>query len=290
MRAIVVLLLLMNCGFAQTSVPIAVDKGQFTLLINGMHPNTVGNITVNSTLEASIRNDTAFDFLSLTFELVGYNDDGQDLRICDPLNVGLKCEFFVSAPPHPGETIQLISNTFNPSRPIPKGQRLAKAVFRVVNAAYFIKYRVETSPILNEKFTIQPTFGNKGIALDVHSLGEVIEMQWDQSSYIDEEGNASRLIKSNVRLSEKDRPQPSTVIPPGTRLQETVFPIGRIKQSSDGSLYQAGLFPEIIQNGSSAKPHLESLVGKEVKLFLRLLVNDQKQNVTIVFKVDEVGY
>jgi hypothetical protein len=114
MRTIVALLFVIECGFAQTAVPLQVDKGQFTLLINTIHPNTVGNITVNSTLDASIRNDTTFDFVSLTFELLGFNDDGQDLRICDAYNVGLKCEFFVTAPPQPGQTIQLVSNCGGP--------------------------------------------------------------------------------------------------------------------------------------------------------------------------------
>jgi len=117
-----------------------------------------------------------------------------------------------------------------------------------------------------------------------------MEVLWDQSSYVDEGGNASRLIRSNVRLSEKDRPQPGTVIPPGTMLQETVFPVDRIRQKSDGSLYQDALFPEAVQNGSSNKPPLDLLVGKEVKLFLRLLVDDQKQNVTITFKIVEVDF
>jgi hypothetical protein len=163
-------------------------------------------------------------------------------------------------------------------------------IFRVVNAAYLVKYRVDATPVVNDKFTIEPTFGSRGIGLEFHSLGEVIEVLWDQSSYVDEEGNTSRLIRGNVRLSEKDRPQPSTVIPPGTRLRETVFPVDRIKQRSDGTLYQVGLFPEVIENESSNKPHLELLVGKEVRLFLRLQVNDQKQNVTISFKVNEVGF
>jgi len=128
------------------------------------------------------------------------------------------------------------------------------------------------------------------MVLEFHSLGDVMEVLWDQSSYVDEGGNASRLIRSNVRLSEKDRPQPGTVIPPGTMLQETVFPVDRIRQKSDGSLYQDALFPEAVQNGSSNKPPLDLLVGKEVKLFLRLLVDDQKQNVTITFKIVEVDF
>jgi hypothetical protein len=65
----------------------------------------------------------------------------------------------------------------------------------------------------------------------VHQIGlefrnkslDVIEVAWDQSVYIDEDGNSSRLIRGNVNLAEKDRPQPNTVIPPGEELRGMAF-------------------------------------------------------------------
>jgi hypothetical protein len=36
------------------------------------------------------------------------------------------------------------------------------------------------------------------------------------------------------------------------------------------------------------RPGMKMLAGKEVRLFLRLLVNDQKQNVTIPFKIADM--
>jgi hypothetical protein len=36
------------------------------------------------------------------------------------------------------------------------------------------------------------------------------------------------------------------------------------------------------------RPGTKMLAGKEVRLFLRLLVNDQKQNVTIPFKIADM--
>jgi hypothetical protein len=82
------------------------------------------------------------------------------------------------------------------------------------------------------------------------------------------------------------------VLEPGTKLQETVFPVDRIKQSRDGTLYQAPLFPESVENGASVRntERLAPLKGKEVKVFLRLLVNDQKQNIMIPFKVVDVDF
>jgi hypothetical protein len=154
---------------------------------------------------------------------------------------------------------------------------------------------------VNEKFSISSNFGLKGIGLEFRNKSsDVIEVAWDQSVYIDEDGNSSRLIRGNVNLSEKDRPQPNTVIPPGTKLQETVLSIDRIREE-DGKWTQLPILPDVAYifdkhflNELKAKtswvqhvyfPGAKNLTGKEVRLFLRLLVNEQKQNVTITFKI-----
>src|ERR1039458_1650871 len=148
--------------------------------------------------------------------------------------------------------------------------------------SYFLRYDIRPTAVVNEKFTIAPTFGLHGIGLEFRNTSnDVIEVAWDQSVYIDEEGNSSRLIKGNVNLAEKDRPQPNTVIPPGTKLQETVFPVDHVKQTREGWSQEPLLPADRSVGAPSAKP----LAGKELRLFLRLLVNDQKQNVTLMFKI-----
>jgi hypothetical protein len=161
---------------------------------------------------------------------------------------------------------------------------------------------------VNEKFTIGSTFSVNGIGLEFRNTSnDVIEVAWDQSVYIDEDGNSSRLIKGNVNLAEKDRPQPNTVVPPGTKLQETVFPVDHIRQVS-GKWKQVPILPETariidpqverrraldrasmrVPEPEIYRPGSKMLAGKEVRLFLRMLVNDQKQNVTIPFKIEDM--
>jgi len=134
MRVFVALLFIVEYGFAQTQVAMQVDKGQITLLIDGVRLNKVGNITVGSVLEGSSRNDTTFEFENLHFELIGYNDVGQDLKLCDQFNTGSRCDFYGSGTIRPGETIRLSypMNAFHPDRPVPKGQRIAKVGYRVI--------------------------------------------------------------------------------------------------------------------------------------------------------------
>jgi hypothetical protein len=173
--------------------------------------------------------------------------------------------------------------------------------------SYLIKYNVQPKPIADPEFAIDSVFGLRGIGLSIRNKSnDAIEVVWDQSVYINEEGNASRLTKSNVDFVEKDRPQPNTMIPPGAKLSVTVFPVDRIAWN-DGKWEQTPLFPEMASffgteyaveraATSAAAPVSEpveslrakTLVGKEVRLFLRLLVNDQKRSVTIPFKIVDV--
>jgi hypothetical protein len=276
---------------------MSTEKGNLTLVFNGF-VRDVGNA---SRLQASIRNDTPFKFRSVMFAMYGYDANGHDLWLCGSRGISADggCGFELFSSIEPGQTITIkspgdfvVMNAFsNPAR----------TDFIIKEAPYFIKYDVQSDPIVNEKFAISPSFGLKGIGLDFRNKSsDVIEVVWDQSVYIDEDGNSSRLIRSNVNLAEKDRPQPNTVIPPGTKLQETVFPIDRVKQE-DGKWMQVPILPEVAYifdrrflNELRARtswvqhvyfPGTAQLAGKEVRLFLRLLVNDQKQNVTLTFKI-----
>lgn len=273
-----------HVAFSQVILPV--DKGTFTLTLSPPKPAVVGNY-IFMAIEGTIHNDTTFDYTHVDLEFTGYDAGGVDLKLCEQSVIGQKCVIHISDPLLAGQSVQfkdLLSLNAGRAAKMVGG----RGVYRVAEAPRFVKYKVESTPFVTEKVTISPALDTRGIALEFRSTSDVVEVLWDQSVYIDETGNASRLIRSNVRLVEKDRPQPNTVVPPGAKLRETVFPIDRIKQDKDGSSYQIGLFPETVENGSSDKPALGFLVGKEVRLFLRLLINDQKQNVTIPFKIVQV--
>ena len=281
-------------SFGQNGIPMATPKGTLTLFVDDISQESVGGMKLGSSLlRGSVRNDTEFRFASLRFELIAYNEAGKDLRLCDEFNLGSRCEFHIFHPIEIGASVRLdqLGGTFRPARPVPKREHIAKVEYHVLDAPYFVKYDVQAGAIENEKFTIVAAFGLFGISLDVRNTSsDLIEIAWDQSVFIDQDANSSRLIRGNVRLLEKDRTQPNTIMPPGTKLKETVFPVAQIKQKTDGSLYQESLFPEVIRNATTSEPSLRSLKGKELRLFLRFLVNDQKQNVTIAFKVAGVAY
>jgi hypothetical protein len=282
-------------AFAQKEITMPTEKGNITLLMNNLSPDGYGD----AVLDGSVRNDTPFRVSSLMFEFVGYNASSVDIKVCGTI-VG--CWFHVFDPIDFNGSVRLRSpGNVIPLRSTLIPNEIARSEFHVLELSYFVKYAIRSSPVVNENFAIAPTFNVHGVGLEFRNTStDVIEVAWDQSVYIDEDGNSSRLIKGNVTFAEKDRPQPNTVIPPGTKLQETVFPIDHIRQV-DGKWKQVPLLPETaelvdaqwlalmrVPEPDIYRPGMKMLAGKEVRLFLRLLVNDQKQNVTIPFKIADM--
>jgi hypothetical protein len=199
-------------AFAQQEITMPTEKGNITLLMNGMSPDSIGAGTI---LDGAVRNDTPFRLSFLMFELVGYNASGFDIKACGTIG---GCGFYVFDPIDSDSSVRLRSpGNFILFRSTLKQSEVAKWEFRMLELSYFIKYDIRSSPVVNEKFAIASTFNTfnlHGIGLEFRNTSsDVIEVSWDQSVYIDEDGSSSRLIRGNVNLAEKDRPQPNTVIP-----------------------------------------------------------------------------
>ena len=281
-------LLAVETAFAQKEIVMPTEKGNITLLMDRLA--TGGAV---STVEGAIRNDTSFKLYRVFFELVGYNAANVRIKACGQI---VRCSIAALNPVDPNGTVRLTSPGNSILLEPSLQSAIARMEFRITDLMYYIKYDIRSTPVATEKFTIAPRFTLDGIGLDIQNTsGDVLEVAWDQSVYIDEDGNSSRLVKANVNLAEKDRPQPNTVIPPRSKLQETVFPVDHIRQV-DGRWKQVPLLPDIAvvsdpgneSNGPEPnyyRPGTKLLAGKEVRLFLRLLVDDKKQNVTIPFKI-----
>ena len=225
---------LTQIGFAQKEIPMSTEKGNIALILKGFAPGVGGGVR----LQGSIRNDTSFKFNNVMFELNGYDANGNNVNLCG--TGGCTFNLFDAIEPgqtlpvrYPGEFVQLNESL-----------TVSRAEYKVKEAAYFIKYDIQADPVENEKFVIVPSFDLKGIRLEFRNKSpDVIEVNWDQCVYIDEDGNSSRLIRANVNLAEKDRPQTNTVIPPGSKLQETVFPVDHVQQE-DGKWKQQPILPD----------------------------------------------
>lgn len=113
-------------------------------------------------------------------------------------------------------------------------------------------------PVKSEKWTlrvgesetyegesISVTIGSqgKGLSLDIQNkAGGVVQILWDQCSFVGTDGYADGVIHTGTRLVEKGAPQAPTTIPPGAKVEESVYPKKKISWV-DGWVYES-LFPE----------------------------------------------
>jgi hypothetical protein len=264
-------------------------KGNITLLNPKLEPGANTAATHQEVwLKGFLRNDTDFTFRGIEVELIPIGSDGQ--RLPNVCNFGSNCTFAIydGPPVKPGESIPFGPRYNRIFLDVSNSKAVTSAIWRVRSIFFLVKYNIQPSQISDPQFEIVSAFSPAGIVFELRNKSaDFIEVAWDQSVYIDECGNSSRLIRGSLALDEKDRAQPNAVVPPGAKLQETIFPLSHI-ESKGGKWKQQPLLTEevLYEDGSSApKTPAPDLTGKELRLYLRLLIGDLKRNVPITFKI-----
>ncbi len=99
------------------------------------------------------------------------------------------------------------------------------------------------------------------------------------------DGVAGPIVHTGTRFIDIGRSQPSSAVPPGARLTETAYPASLV--SLAGNRWLKNPIPPVELSASSATS-LQGLRGAELKLFLRLLIDEKKVDHSVVFKITEV--
>ncbi len=273
------------CGWAQT---LPAGRGNVTLLNLKLETRRLSEYSslVDVIVHGQIRNDSALPIRAVTLMVSLYGRYGESLKTC---NSGYDCAISMFHFIKPGEVVSLENGVMNRFS-LDASQFIASAEWSVKNITYAVAYAVEAGNVVDASYQVTAQFDQYGLALQLRNTStEFIEVVWDQSVYVDEDGNTSRLIRGNVKLLDKDRPQPNTTIPPGAKTQETVFPVTHVDAAKDGSGWkQRPLLAELMRfdyGSSTPTTDVPDVTGEELKVYLRLLVGDQKRNVPITFKI-----
>ena len=59
-----------------------------------------------------------------------------------------------------------------------------------------------------------------------------MKVQWDEAAYMDEDGNSHRVMHAGVKYSQRDAPQPPTVVVRGGRISDIVYPTSYVSYTS----------------------------------------------------------
>lgn len=130
-----------------------------------------------------------------------------------------------------------------------------------------------------------------GIGFDLtNQTDEPIQIDWEASAYVDEEGAKHRIIHSGIERAKADRPQLATEVGPGAKISEVI-------RSADNVSFEAGLhnrwheaplFPVSGSDRARLSAQAEERVGKTVDVVLTFLVGGKPVSYRFVFGVEDV--
>jgi hypothetical protein len=111
-----------------------------------------------------------------------------------------------------------------------------------------------------------------GLAVDVAAPNDkTLEIDWNRVTLIGPSGDTHRVIHKGQRFSERDRMTPPSIVPPGSRLSDFVFPSDLV--AYEARSWRLGHFFERVPPGSS------------FALFLPIKTGDAEVQHHIVFTV-----
>jgi len=129
----------------------------------------------------------------------------------------------------------------------------------------------------DDKVAVVFTIQRDRIGFELRNKTEaVIKIDWDQVSFVDVDGTASKVVHSGVRLIERDRPQVPSLVPPGAKITEAITPSGRIR-------YEKGwqLMPLLPERGIPAN----AICGRDFQVFMPLTVESKSEDRVFAFSV-----
>jgi hypothetical protein len=233
-KSLLMSVLLVQILAAQRTSIIKTPRGDLEFTLAGARVNQVAGVTLGSIIDGSVRNPMAVDINYLRFEFVYLDQDGSPLDVCNVLgNPDRICTLIVFDTIPSGAAVPLRNpgNRFNPGKPVPKTRAISGFTTRLIEARYSPHYsfdfKAKEMPQFEASFTIGVEDGVTFVLKN--KLESPIEILWDQSSFINERDESSRLVHAGVKYTDKDRPQPNTVIPPLAKVSETVYPSNYVR-------------------------------------------------------------
>ena len=128
-----------------------------------------------------------------------------------------------------------------------------------------------------------------------------IKIPWDEAAFVDENGRSHRIMHSGVKYTDRDKPQPPSVIVRKGSIEDIVFPTDYVSWES-GSRHSAGSWNEkplllsIDFHGQYLKGKYSTLddfehavkenIGKKIQVLLPLQIQDVVNDYIFTFNVD----
>lgn len=158
----------------------------------------------------------------------------------------------------------------------------------VVKVLYYAKYTIELekplkSPNLNysdQSIEIGFLFKESSVEFSLKNKTEdALEIDWNKISFVNTDNVSTKIFHSSIKYSDKEKSMVETIVPPESIIQDVVFPVNKVRLESNEWVSDP-LLPLFYSD--------EDLVGKKMKIFIPMKINNRVTNYTFSFNISAV--
>ena len=116
-----------------------------------------------------------------------------------------------------------------------------------------------------------------------------IKIIWDEAVYVDQNGSSGRVMHAGVKYTDRNNPQPPTVVVKKANIDDMIVPTDNVYYVS--GQYGGWITKPMFPNRASTQEELNALtqkyIGKEVKVLLPLKIQETINEYIFTFKVED---
>lgn len=115
-----------------------------------------------------------------------------------------------------------------------------------------------------------------------------MKIVWDEAAYVNENGSTSRVMHSGVKYTERNTPQPPTVVMKKAKIDDIILPTDNVYYVSGqyGGWRTKPLFPNKAASAEELNSLSQKYIDKTVGILLPLQIEDTVNEYIFRFKID----
>jgi len=122
----------------------------------------------------------------------------------------------------------------------------------------------------------------------LNKTNKSLKVNWEESAYIDENGESNRVFHKGVKFSDRSQTQPTTVVIRGSVLSDLVAPVDKAVYISGqyGGWVTKPLFEVNSWTTTGAKEMEDKIRGKTVSILLPIVYEGRTREFIFNFKIN----
>lgn len=119
-----------------------------------------------------------------------------------------------------------------------------------------------------------------------NKTNHTIKINWDDISYVDCNGRASRVIHQGILLADRNNAQAPLSIPRGALIKDLLLPVDNI--IFVGGWQYKTLIPSYYKSEKQKKENATSYLNRNLMIMMPIIIEGVKNDYSFIFNIDKV--